>query len=728
MAEADLPLLCARHATSKLQRFEDLGSGRVSTYGFRGEALASISYVAHVTVTTAVPGAVHGLRARYRDGTLLGPPDPVATPGPGTTISVEDLFYNTPARRRGLAPPADEYARCVDVVARYAIGRAGVGLTVRKQGAVRPDVMTTTAAGAAGALPPPTAALTVDAARCVYGPALAKALVPFSFTSDTPWDGSEGGGGGGGGPALEAPAFRAAGLITAPSHSVRRPVFILFINGRSVEAGLLRRALEATHAALAPRGTKAWAFLSLELPPQHVDPNVHPTKREVAFLHGDAVAGALAASVEAALTRADASHTYRQALLPEGGVGVPRAPEGAPSQAPGAPAPSTTTAPATKRDKAGGDHKLVRTDARAQTLHRFVHVGGSIGGGGDVAAKAAAAAAVGAPPRVRGGGHGGGARPGALDLPPPPAPALARPAPPPPPGAPRPRPNPHPSTRLASVAALLAPIEAPGAAHPALGAALKGAVWVGPLDATRALWQAGTSLYLADLSLLSAALAYQQALRRVDAHGAGAVTLDPPLPLTALIELALRDEEAAAAPAPAASPAADPATASTADAAALAARLLTLKAGPLGDHFAIAITADGCLAGVPRVLDGLWPGEGRLPSLCLALARDVDWATEASFFEGAARALAAFNTFGPRRLPLPGAAGGGRGGAPPQPPASPGEAGFDGLAPPARAWLGQHVLLPALKAHLCPGRGLVGEGALVELSRLDRLYRVFERC
>jgi DNA mismatch repair protein MLH1 len=303
VAEADLPLLCARHATSKLGSYGELEAGRVGTYGFRGEALASMSYVAHVTVTTATAGAAHGWRATYRDGALAGPPAPCATPGHGTAVCLEDVFFNAPARRRGLAAAGEEYARCVDVVARYAVGRPGVGMSIRKQGATaQPDVVTPggggpgggacgvgAGVGSAGA----SASSATAAVRCVYGPALAKALVPLAFASDGPaWEEEDAGGCGGPPPppSHDTPAFRATGLISAPSHSGRRPVFILFINGRAVEAGLLRRSLEAAYAAMAPRGTRPWAFLDVRLPPSHVDVNVHPTNREVAFLHGDALA------------------------------------------------------------------------------------------------------------------------------------------------------------------------------------------------------------------------------------------------------------------------------------------------------------------------------------------------------------------------------------------------------------------------------------------------------
>lgn len=120
----DLPLACERFATSKLSRYEDLQ--RIGTFGFRGEALASISHVARVTITTMTSGARSALRAYYLDGRLAPEPgQATADPTPcartvGTTVSVVDLFYNAPGRRRAMRPPAEEFARILDVRARGA--------------------------------------------------------------------------------------------------------------------------------------------------------------------------------------------------------------------------------------------------------------------------------------------------------------------------------------------------------------------------------------------------------------------------------------------------------------------------------------------------------------------------------------------------------------------------------------------------------------------------------
>ena len=147
---ADFALLCERFATSKLRRFEDLQD--VATYGFRGEALASISHVARLSVLSKRRDAPCAYRAHYADGALVPPPgskaaallaslsaadngggDAAATatitaaaaPQPcagvdGTTITVEDLFHNMTIRRRAMRSPAEQYARVLEVVARYA--------------------------------------------------------------------------------------------------------------------------------------------------------------------------------------------------------------------------------------------------------------------------------------------------------------------------------------------------------------------------------------------------------------------------------------------------------------------------------------------------------------------------------------------------------------------------------------------------------------------------------
>ncbi|KAK7466744.1 hypothetical protein BaRGS_00037153 [Batillaria attramentaria] len=155
----DMSIVCERFTTSKLHKFEDLQT--ISTYGFRGEALASISHVAHVTITSRTPQAKCAFRGQYTDGKLKEPVKPCAG-NVGTQITVEDLFYNVSTRRKALKSPAEEHARIVEVVSRYAIHNAKVGFTLKKQGESMADVRT------------PPNSTHVDNIRTVFGASIAR--------------------------------------------------------------------------------------------------------------------------------------------------------------------------------------------------------------------------------------------------------------------------------------------------------------------------------------------------------------------------------------------------------------------------------------------------------------------------------------------------------------------------------------------------------------------------
>jgi DNA mismatch repair protein MLH1 len=132
----DLPILCERFTTSKLQKFEDLQT--IATYGFRGEALASISHIAHLAVTTKTRESNCAWRAYYDSGKLV-PAKPGQSPDPkpvagrqGTQITVEDLFYNVPTRRRAFRSASDEYNKIIDMVGRYAVHCSNVAFSCKK--------------------------------------------------------------------------------------------------------------------------------------------------------------------------------------------------------------------------------------------------------------------------------------------------------------------------------------------------------------------------------------------------------------------------------------------------------------------------------------------------------------------------------------------------------------------------------------------------------------------
>lgn len=164
------------------------------------------------------------------------------------------------------------------------------------------------------------------------------------------------------------------GWMSTGDHHGKKTTFVLFINGRPVDCGALRRALEATYATVLPKAQKPWIYLvrctalqvyhshvvhaqNLQLPPHHVDVNLHPTKSEVGFLHTDDIIAALQAHVQAQLSSADTQRTYTQTRLP-----------GAPVQAAPSPTPGATSS---QRALGIHDRKLVRTDPRTQTLHAF---------------------------------------------------------------------------------------------------------------------------------------------------------------------------------------------------------------------------------------------------------------------------------------------------------------------------------------------------------------------
>ncbi|CAG8610398.1 12246_t:CDS:2, partial [Acaulospora colombiana] len=134
--KADLPILCERFTTSKLTTFDDLSA--LTTYGFRGEALASISHVAHLSVVTKTRSDSCAWRACYADGILV-PPKPGLTADPkpcagndGTLLTVEDLFYNTPTRLAALRSSSDEYKRILDVVTQYAVHNPAISFQCKK--------------------------------------------------------------------------------------------------------------------------------------------------------------------------------------------------------------------------------------------------------------------------------------------------------------------------------------------------------------------------------------------------------------------------------------------------------------------------------------------------------------------------------------------------------------------------------------------------------------------
>jgi DNA mismatch repair protein MutL len=247
---ADLPLALARHATSKIASLEDLE--RVASLGFRGEALASIAAIARLSVTSRGPGESHAWRIAAQDGVVDAVE--VAVLNKGTVVEVRDLFFNTPARRKFLKTPATEYGHCEEALRRTALARPEVAMELRHNGRV------------VWRLPAQDSQSRILA---LLGDAFAEA----SRTLDE-----------------QAGDLRLYGLAGLPAYSrAGRDAQYFFVNGRFVRDRLLSHAVrEAYRDVLHHQRHPAYA-LFLELPPGHVDVNVHPAKTEVRFRQGQAL-------------------------------------------------------------------------------------------------------------------------------------------------------------------------------------------------------------------------------------------------------------------------------------------------------------------------------------------------------------------------------------------------------------------------------------------------------
>lgn len=281
--KCDMDIVCERFTTSKLSSFEDLTS--INTYGFRGEALASITHVSHLTIMSKTHDSLCAYKCSYRDSRMIGGLKSCAGNN-GTQITAEDLFYNVPMRRHALKSGLDEHRKVVDVVTRYSVHNPSAEFIVRKQNDTNPDVKTQ------------ARSCRTDNIRLLYGSSIAKELLELRGED-------------------RRLGFKLEGLITNANYSSKKHAFILFINNRLVDSNDLRRVVEASYTAYLPKGAYPFVYLSLEIDANNVDINVHPTKSEVHFLNEAEVIDVVQKKVDACLLACNHSRTYfTQTLLP----------------------------------------------------------------------------------------------------------------------------------------------------------------------------------------------------------------------------------------------------------------------------------------------------------------------------------------------------------------------------------------------------------------------------
>jgi DNA mismatch repair protein MutL len=243
---AELPIALERHATSKISGAADLEA--VRTLGFRGEALAAIAAVSRLRILSRPTGEeeAHGLEAA---GGVLGPAFTAAR-APGTTVAVEELFFNTPARRKFLRSPARERLEVVDVLQRGYLANPGVAIDLSSEEGERLRFpLTPSLAAAAGH---------------VLGAEFDRSKFEVRSTE---------------GPRLSIEGWCAgAGL----SRSTSRGLY-LSVNGRPVDSRPIAQAVRAAYGDRLPRTRHPVGVLQLRIDPGRIDVNVHPTKREIRF-------------------------------------------------------------------------------------------------------------------------------------------------------------------------------------------------------------------------------------------------------------------------------------------------------------------------------------------------------------------------------------------------------------------------------------------------------------
>ncbi|HEV3154924.1 MAG TPA: DNA mismatch repair endonuclease MutL [Candidatus Baltobacteraceae bacterium] len=271
IAAADLPLAVRRHATSKLATASDLES--VDTLGFRGEGLASIAAVAQVEIVSRLHGAEIGARitAHAERGADVEP----AAAAPGTRVRASALFANVPVRREYLRSPSAEFGRVSSWLSTFALAYPGIAFSLHHDGA---EIWVLPAS------PDPQARL-----AAVFGKTAAQSLI-----------------------ALDPSAARGLsgglhGFISSPgTDRADRRMQLLFVNGRLLRSSLLAGAWTAGYSTFAMIGRQPYGVLFLTLPPEHVDPNVHPTKSDVRLRYGhqvfDAVKRAISSTLHAHAT------------------------------------------------------------------------------------------------------------------------------------------------------------------------------------------------------------------------------------------------------------------------------------------------------------------------------------------------------------------------------------------------------------------------------------------
>nr|CAH7749104.1 unnamed protein product [Callosobruchus chinensis] len=668
----DFEIVCERFTTSKLTEFEDLH--KIATYGFRGEALASISHVAHLTIISKTKQDMCAYQASYTDSKLRDTPKPISG-NQGTTIIVEDLFYNMPIRKKALRSPAEEYQKISDVVSKYAVHNASIGFALKKHSESN-DIRTRPKSNH------------VENIRTIYGNLIARELIEFSIDN----------------PQFK---FKANGYMTNVNYSTKTFQFLLFINHRLVDCQILKRSIDQVYETYLPKNAHPFVYMSLELDPANIDVNISPTKHEVHFLNEQQIVEAITSTLETKLLGSNNSRVFfTQAKLPilyDIEIEAPKQKN------------------RTAVEKNVCPKEMIRTDFKEQKLDRFFaattfkndhddskKINESINAedfqqchaefvertnkledmiveksnegnkptnnGNPVASKKVEDEEMEVVDVVA-----------ATKL-----------------GSEQPnkktdieslrnieflsRIN-RVETQLISVIELRKEIE--DNCHKGLRETFAQHVYVGAVSPSQALIQYSTKLFLCDTKNILSEMLYQYILfhfQNFDAY-----IFNEKISIYELAMICLDMPESGWTPE----------DGDKNELAKKVSEILVDKSEMLKDYFSVGIDAEGNLYSIPILIDDYVPDSRALPFFVTRLAAEVDWSTEKDCFRTFSRELAAFFANIPKETDH-------------------NEKDWE--------WVTEHVIYPAIKQCFIPPKSFIDNAAVLEIANLPNLYKVFERC
>jgi DNA mismatch repair protein MLH1 len=550
-----------------------------------------------------------------------------------------------PSRRKAFRSASEEYAKILDLVGRYAVHCSGVSFSCKKHG------------DSSSGLSVPVSAGTVDRIRQVHGSAVANELVSFKTENDR-W------------------GFKCDAYVSNANYSAKRMTILLFINHRSVESQTIKKSVEHTYATFLPKGGRPFVYLSLEIEPQRVDVNVHPTKREVHFLNEDEIIAIVCEEIRNSLSNVDTSRSFMtQSLLSN-----PKVPFATPLKQimPGTPTTGdisdrsgSKTAPKTVTKKPY-ENNLIRTDSSVRKITSMLQSHPSVEEGGNDD-KEMEYEYTEKEPTV---------------------------------------------CRLTSIKELRAEVR--DAMHNELTDVISTHTFVGIVDEQKriAAIQGGVKLFLVDYGMMCNEYFYQIGL--TDFANFGSIRFNPPLPLDDLLIAAAEQEKKNAGDA------AD--EIDWEEAVGRVKAQLVDRRSLLAEYFSLEVSEEGELCSIPLLMKGYTPSLAKLPQFLLRLGPHVNWDNEKECFQSFLRELASF--YVPEILPLPpattqqsldGAHGNGKG----KEKAVEEDSEIALRRKELRRAI-EYIIFPSCKARLVATKGLLK--GVMEVANLKGLYRVFERC